>query len=201
MSVLLARAGLGAFSLIVIGYPLSMWYRGASFTWDSMLLVTLFPAFGLLAFTIMYLHIIGRPFASILERYVSFSRFERISSHVVLLSIILHPLLRGIYMLIEGYPLWIGVGTELSITLGVLGFLLLISYDLGKALARSAFVARYWPAIDLMSTVGFYVIWLHAFLIGSDLHAGPMRMVWIFYGATALTASLYVFVCLQLRRR
>jgi hypothetical protein len=200
MSVLLARAGLGAVSLIVIGYPLSVWYRGASFTPDSMLLVTLFPAFGLLAFTIMYLHIIGRPFASLLERYISFSRFERVSSYVVLLSIILHPLLRGVNMFIEGYPLWIGVGTELSITLGVLGFLLLISYDLGRAFARSAFVERYWPAIDLMSTGGFYVIWLHAFLIGGDLHGGLMRMVWIFYGVTALTASLYVFAYLPLRR-
>ena len=194
MSRMVIRAGLALGAFVVVGYPLSVWYSNAHFAPDASLLITLFPAFGLSAFTIMYLHLIGRPFAAWLDGYVSFARFERVSSYLVLVSIILHPLLRTIALVIRGISLWPSLGTELAITLGGLGFILLISYDLGKTFQHSTFVTRHWGRIDVASTLGFYVIWVHSLLLGSEVQMGFLHSLWIFYGVSAAVASLYVFV-------
>lgn len=194
MNTYLVRGALCAIVLAVVGYPLSVWYSSASLSADASLALALYPAFGLLAFSFMYLHIIGRPFATKLERHLSFAKFERLSSYLVFVSIILHPLLRTIYLLSAGLPLVPPPAYVLPITLGFLGFLMLITYDLGKAFIKSEFVTRHWSKIDLVSTLGFYVIFVHALMLGSDLHGGVLRIVWIGYGATAAVASAYVFI-------
>jgi len=192
MSRALVRAALTAFALFVVGYPLLVWYQNVSLSFDATLLVALFPPFGLLAATIMYLHILGRPFKTQLEPYVSFATFERVSSYLVLVSIILHPLLRTIFFISRGISLVPPPAYVLPITLGALGFLMLIAYDLGKVFYRSTFVAQHWNAIDVVSTLGFYMIWVHALLLGHNLQEGLLRTLWIIYGITAALASLLV---------
>lgn len=190
MNKSLVRAGLAAVSLFIVGYPLSVWYQNTSLTLDRTLLLSLFPAFGLIAFTVMYLHIIGRPFKRVLNQYILFDLFERLSSYIVLVAILLHPVLRTVYFSMSGLSL----SPTFPVALGIIGLLMLITYDLGKAFARSAWVRQHWFIIDVVSTLGFYVIWVHAFLIGSDLQVGFMHTLWIFYGASALLASGYTFL-------
>lgn len=192
--VYLVRTVLGALALSVIGYPLVVWYSGVYLTWDSALLSSLFPAFGLIAFTTMYLHIMGRPFAAWLENYVPFRNFERVSSNVVLVFIVLHPLLRTIYFVVKDIPLSPSPAVFQPIVLGFVGFFMLISYDIGRAFFKSEWVRRRWGSIDIVSTLGFYVIWMHALMIGSDLQVEPLRTIWIAYGISAAAASGYVFL-------
>ncbi len=192
MNKTFVRVALLLLAILAVGYPLSVWYQGATLALDLNVLRELFPAFGLLAVTIMYLHIIGRPFKTSLEPYVSFDRFERISSYLVLVSIILHPLLRTVFLLIQGISLIPPPAYVLPITLGALGFLMLVTYDLGKLFVRSPFIERHWNKIDVISTLGFYVVWTHALLLGSDLQIGPLRTLWLVYGLTAASASLLV---------
>lgn len=189
----LVRAALAMLVLGVVGYPLQVWYDGAQLVWGSGLLSSLFPAFGLVAFSIMYLHIVGRPFATWLEQYVPFKTFERVSSNVVLSLLVLHPLFRTIYLVINDVSLWPSPALFQPIVLGVVGFFMLISYDVGRAFYRSGWVSRHWGSIDVLSTLGFYVIWIHAFMIGSDLQTEPLRTLWIVYGVSAAMASAYVF--------
>ncbi len=183
---------LGILALGVVGYPLSVWYGGVSLAWGATLLAELFPALGLIAATVMYLHIIGRPFATRLEAYVPFAAFERFSSYVVLVSMILHVVLRAIFFITQGISLVPPPAYALPLGLGFAGLLLLLTYDVGKYFITSPWVARHWLAIDIASTLGFYVIWLHAFLIGHTVATEPMRTVWIVYGVTALAASAVV---------
>jgi hypothetical protein len=184
------RVGLAAVSVLVVGYPLLVWYENTSFTADQTLLLSLFPAFGLIAFTVMYLHILGRPFKHILNQYGPFDLFERIASYVVLVGILLHPVLRNAYFLINDLTLW----PTLPVALGMIGFLMLITYDLGKFFIRNPWVKQHWWMIDVVSTLGFYVIWAHSLLLGSDLQLGFLRTLWIFYGVSALIASAYTLL-------
>jgi hypothetical protein len=190
MSKAFVRLGLAAVSALVVGYPLLVWYANTSFTLDQTLLVSLFPAFGLVAFTGMYLHILGRPFKHILSQYIPVDRFERISSYIVLAGILLHPILRNLYFLINDLSLWPG----LPVVLGMIGFLMLITYDFGKIFIRNQWIRQHWWAIDIISTLGFYVIWAHSLLLGSDLQVGSLRTLWIFYGVSAFFASGYTFL-------
>ena len=190
MGKFLIRLGLAVVSALVIGYPLTVWYANVSLTLDQTLLVSLFPAIGLVAFTIMYLHILGRPFKHMLEHYVDFDIFERISSYVVLVAVLLHPALRTVFLLMND----ISISFTLPLVLGIIGFFMLITYDLGKAFIRSQWVREHWWLIDVVSTLGFYVIWVHSLMLGSELQTGFLRAVWIFYGVSALVASAYTFL-------
>ena len=71
---------------------------------------------------------------------------------------------------------------------------MLITYDLGKAFIRSQWVREHWWLIDVVSTLGFYVIWVHSLMLGSELQTGFLRAVWIFFGISALLASAYTFL-------
>lgn len=186
------QAVLGALVVAVVGYPLSVWYGGVSLMVGPTLLAELFPAFGLLAATVMYLHIIGRPFSNTLEQYVPFTVFERLSSYLVLVAMLLHVVLRAAFFVMQGISLVPPPAYMLPLGLGFVGLLLLLTYDVGKYFITNPWVVRHWLAIDVASTLGFYVIWLHAFLIGHTVAVEPMRTVWIVYGATALAASAVV---------
>jgi hypothetical protein len=192
MRAFVIRLCLGSFALAVVAYPLSVWYANVMIAWNAQLLGALFPAFGLAAFSIMYLHIIGRPFAQMLEKYVPFRLFESASSTAVLALIILHPLVRTVYYLMQGFSLLPPVDLIVPIGLGVVGFCMLLTYDMGRLLYRNRWVAGHTVAIDVVSTLGFYVIAVHALSLGSDLQVGTLRTVWLAYSATAAGASLYV---------
>ncbi len=184
------RLGLTILSAFVVGYPLFVWYINTSFSADRWLLLSVFPAFGLIAFTIMYLHIIGRPFKHVLEQYAAFDLFERVSSYIVLVAILLHPALRTLFFLMND----VSISYTLPIVLGIIGFFMLVTYDLGKAFIRNQWVREHWWLIDVVSTLGFYVIWVHSLLLGSELQTGFLRSLWIFYGVSALVASAYTFL-------
>lgn len=190
-NVRMIRLGIYIFALVVVGYPLAVWYARFDFVFDILLLRQIFPALGLIAVTTMYLHIIGRPFARQLSEYIPFATFERVSSYLVLVTMLLHPLLRTVYFLLEGLPLIPPPAYQLPLGLGALGLLLLLTYDVGKWYGRSDFVSRHWNVIDVLSTLGFYIVWVHALMLGGDLQEGPLRSVWIFYGVTAALASCY----------
>jgi hypothetical protein len=192
MRSFIIQLSLSLFALVVVAYPLSVWYANVTLAWNAQLLGALFPAFGLAAFSIMYLHIIGRPFATVLERYVPFSAFESASSTAVLALIILHPLVRTVYYLVQGFSLLPPANLLVPIGLGVVGVCMLLTYDVGRLLYRNKWVAGHKAAIDVVSTLGFYVIAVHALLLGSDLQVGTLRTVWLAYSATAACASLYV---------
>ncbi len=82
---------------------------------------------------------------------------------------------------------------SLAISLGILGFLLLITYDVGKALKRYDFFVRHWNKILVVSTIGYILTFLHSLMLGSDLQRGFLRGLWIFYGTTAILATIYTY--------
>ncbi len=179
-------------------YPLWVSVSGTAWSFSPDLWLDLFPVLGITAFCIMWLHVVGGALEEWLERYVNFQRFVDNTSIFIFVLIILHPL----FLLIgQGFRVAdIFLYGQNYIMLGVAGLLMLLTYDLGKARKEREFFVRHWNAVLIVSTIGFLLIFFHSLGLGSDVQAGPLRDLWIFYGTTAIVATTYNYGVKKLLR-
>jgi uncharacterized membrane protein len=187
------------FAYLAVLYPLWMAAKDLELAPGSSLLLSLFPLFGIAAFAMLWLHAISGVFEPWLRKHFDFDRFVNITSTLIFICIILHPLLLIISPMVTLSNLLLHGG--LYIWLGVIGWLLLLTYDAGKALKKYNFFARNWNKILLISTIGFLLIFFHSLQLGSDLQLNPMRSLWIFYGTTAILATIYTYGVKRLAAR
>ncbi|MFA6095120.1 MAG: hypothetical protein WC757_04555 [Candidatus Paceibacterota bacterium] len=187
----LTKLSIKLFGSVVIIFPIIAWYQNATFSSNVSTFLNTAPVLGLIAFSIMWLHITGSAFRTFLEKYMDFDRFVGQSSNIVLILIILHPLLIVINV---GFKNFLNYSLSTYIWLGIIGFLMLITYDIQKILSRNKFFEQYRDKVLIISTLGFFVIFFHSLGIGSTLQSGPLRLVWIFYGITAALATIYTFL-------
>lgn len=179
------------FAYLAVLYPL--WVRVNALNWNVSTSLDWFPLFGLAAFSILWLHSISGVFEPWLRKYINFDRFVYITSILVLVCIILHPLLLFVYLDFE-FDSLLSSSYAMYIRLGVIGWLLLITYDIGKVLKKKYdFFVRNWNNILLISTIGFILTFFHSLYLGSDLQSGALRIIWIFYGVTAILATIYTY--------
>lgn len=179
------------FACLAVLYPIWVNITNMSGSFDSVSIFSLFPLFGLLAFTLLWLHAISGVFEPWLRKYINFDRYVQITSGIIFICIILHPL----FLLIPSnfnFSQIFAYG-EKYVWLAIIGWFLLITYDIGKILKKYNFFSRNWNNILLISTIGFLLIFFHSLGIGDDLQTGPLRTVWIFYGITAISATIYTY--------
>lgn len=188
-----------AVAYLAVLYPLWVGIASAQWALDATLLGNLFPLFGLAAFTLLWLHAISGVFEEWLRRYINFDRFVHSTSLLILLCIVLHPLL----LLISAgfsFPTVFAYYGAPYIWLAIVAWLLLITYDIGKALKKYNFFVRNWNTILIISTIGFLLTFFHSLALGGDLQSGPLRIVWMFYGVTAILATIYTYGVRRLLR-
>lgn len=179
-----------AFAYLAVILPL--WLRLKNLTWSSdLILINLYPFFGLAAFAILWLHAISGVFEPWIRKHFDFDRYVQITSMLVLTFITLHPLILFIQIDFRLKSLFLNHPS--AILLAAIAWLLLIAYDIGKALKKNHFFSRNWTNILTVSTIGFLLAFFHSLQIGSDLQTGPLRTLWIFYGAAAILATIYTY--------
>ncbi len=178
-------------SALAVVIPIAIHIRNVSWG-DSSLTAALFPVFGLLAFTLLWLHAISGVFEEWLRERFNFDSFIHWSALVILISIILHPLLLLILVRFNIEAILTSIRNP-WILAGVTGLTLLLTYDIGKALKRHDFFVRHWNKILIISNIGFILIFFHSLNIGHTLQTGFMRELWIFYGVTAILALIYTY--------
>lgn len=178
-------------AIAAVVYPLWVHIQGIQWSWDSSLLLSLFPIFGLAAASMLWLHAISGVFEPWLRRNFDFDQFVRITASLIFISFILHPLLLILSPAVTFGDLLFRGGDD--IWLGMIAFVLLLTYDVGKALKRRNFFSRHWTKILILSNVGFLITFIHSLELGSDLQIGLLRYIWMFYGVTALLAIIYTY--------
>ncbi len=172
---------------------------GGDLQWNFGYLSTysLFPLFGLVAFSLMWSHYM----AAMLRRLVraeasSLARYFEITSLAVLAAILLHP---GLLL----WQLWrdgLGLppGSVRAYTgplygaalLGVIALVLFMAYEL-----RRKFKTRsWWKYVQNASDFAMFLILIHALRLGSNLQQGWFRGVWYFYGLSLLVALVYNYL-------
>jgi len=184
-----------ALASLVVLYPLSVWYgrAGADLAFDETLSISLFPAIGLAAFSVMWLHVVGGALRVWLSKYFDFQKFVNVSSIAVFFLIILHPLLLFIGIGFRNIGLIFEINEPIYIWLAIIAWFILVGYDIAKRFKKRDFFVRHWEAVKLISTIGFFLTLFHSLGVGSDLQAGPLRYVWFFYGTTAAIAATYTY--------
>ncbi len=181
------------FAYLAVLYPLWMRFKNLNWAFDfDLILANLFPMFGLAAFAILWLHVMSAVFEPWLRKNFDFDKFVRWTSILVFIFIILHPLFLLITYDFSFNNIFLSYGAK-YIWLAIIGWLLLITYDIGKAFQKHDFFVRHWRKILLISTIGFLLTFFHSLNLGSDLQSGPLRIIWIIYGATAILATIYVY--------
>lgn len=150
----------------------------------------LFPVFGLLAFMLLWLHSISGVLEDWLRERFDLDSFIHWTALIILVSMLLHV---SIILMLAKFNIPMLLSGGWSIWLGLLGLILLLTYDIGKPLRKSGFFARNWNKILIISNVGFVLIFFHSLKIGSDLQTGFMRRLWMFYGVTAILALIYTY--------
>jgi hypothetical protein len=176
------------FSWVVVVYPLLMAVQNRVWAWDETLLANIFPLFGLAAYSILWLHVVGPAVESWIDRYVNFRRFLDQTSPFILVFMLLHPLI--VLYLVKFDLNFLRTGGP-YIQLGLVGLVLLLTFDIGELLRRKNFVEKHWEKVLLASTIGFILIFFHSINIGHDLQGGTLRVLWIFFGTTSILAAIY----------
>jgi hypothetical protein len=154
-------------------------------------MLSIFPSFGIAAFAMLWLHSISGVFEPWLRKNFDFDKFVHNTATLILISIILHPLLLLVNVNFNFTRIF-GYGAD-DIWLGIIGWLLLIIYDITKPLKKYNFFAKNWENILLISTIGFLLTFFHSLGVGGDLVSGPLKTIWIFYGITAILATIYTY--------
>lgn len=180
-------------AFLAVIYPLSVWYGRVGLVFDENLPLLLFPALGLAAFSIMWLHVVGGALREWLSKFIDFQKFVDSSSVAVLFLIILHPILLlyavglrsagSIFQFNEAKYIW----------LAIIAWPILVGYDILKKFRDRAFFSKHWEKVKLVATIGFFLTLFHSLGVGSDLQSGPLRVVWIFYGISAAVAASYTY--------
>ena len=186
---------LGACAVVLV--PLGFHIVNTSWNTGS-LISTTFPMLGLLAASLMWLHTVSGALEEWLKQYVDLDYFSHWSSWLILVSFVLHPLLFLILIKFDVASLF--SYQPRAFLFGFLGFFMLITYDIGRALKKYNFFVRHWDTIRLLSTVGFLLTFFHSLALGSDLQEGLLRVLWIFYAVTAALATIYTYGIKRLLR-
>jgi len=180
------------FCWAAVVYPL--WIRFSSVRWHTQTLAhDLFPFFGMIAFSLLWLHALAGVFEPWLKKHIQFDRFVTITASIILACLILHPLLLLVDFSFKIFDIYQAYN-YLYLWLGICGWVLLITYDIGKFLKKKYnFFERHWQDILTISTIGFLLTFFHSLYMGSDLQSGLLRQVWLFYGITAILATIYTY--------
>lgn len=180
------------FAYLAVLYPLWVFVSARNWSFDSNFLLNLFPSFGLIAFALLWLHAISGVFEPWLRQYIDFDRYVQTTSILIFISIILHPLLLIIKTDFNFIPIFFY--GQAYIWLAILGWLLLIIYDITKPLKKKYdFFVKNWNHILLISNIGFLITFFHSLGVGSDLQSGLLKFIWIFYGVTAILAIIWTY--------
>src|SRR3989344_4475428 len=193
MNPKIAKYSIIGFAYLAVLWPL--WTRIGALSWSAnadQLLLNLFPLFGLSAFTLLWLHSLSGVFEPWLRRYINFERFVHITATIIFWCLIAHPLLlfagldfnvSGMFVYYDAKYIW----------LAIIAWLLLITYDIGKALKKYHFFTTHWNTMLIVSNIGFLLTFFHSLALGSDLQSGPLRAIWIFYSVTAIFSIIYTY--------
>lgn len=184
-------------SVAVTFIAIFAWGQGLNWQFSNINSYTLFPLFGLLAFSLMWAHYIvaaGKKFHG-LDKNLTNQYFE-ITSLVVLGAIILHPTILIWQLWRDGMGLppgsvyaYVGPALKLAVTLGVLSWLIFMAYEFRRKFRKKS----WWKYVQYSSDVAMFLIFVHSLSLGSNLQSGWFRYLWLAYGITYGVVLIYLY--------
>lgn len=169
------------------------WLDGIGWDVSRLSYLTVFPVLGLVAFTLMWGHIMVAYFRHKYPDMFDYAAYYRQSSHAVLILIILHPLLLVLHQASNDLTVfdYAAPAMRVFIVFGSLAFLGFMIYEVVNRLKEKPAIKRNWQYVVAMNRVAFILVYIHGLMLGQHLASGPMRLLWLFFGLT--TAAYYIW--------
>lgn len=157
---------------------------------------TLFPLFGLLAFSLMWTHYIG----DALRRYFNLpdwilkTHFQ-ITSYIVLFCILMHPFLLEFQLYVDGlglppqslFEVYPSLLERLAILAGVVALTCFLVFELHRLYKEQS----WWKYVEWANIAAMGLILWHGFTLGGELRSPWFQAVWATYAVTFVLAVTY----------
>lgn len=184
-------------SLLSAGLAIAVWWQ--SFGGNVKLSnYTLFPLFGLMAFSLMWGHYV----VGALRRYFAVPKqalksYYKTTSWAVLFFILLHPGL-FIYQLWadgygvppESYKSYVAATAVWAVFLGTITFFIFLMFETKKVFGKKS----WWQLVEYAQILAMALIYVHALKLGGELQTDWYKTVWVFYGLSFVISVIYNFV-------
>lgn len=179
------RTAVWALTLVVLVLPILAWLPRAS----QLTLYTLFPLFGLLAYSLMWAHYV----AGALRRYLGFDDTVLhlhfyLTSWLVLGLILLHPFLFELGLYLDGlglppanlFSVYPGVLERLGILAAVVALVCFLFYEFHRIYKAKS----WWRYVETANEVAMGFIIFHGFTLGGEIRNGWYYSVWVVMAVT-----------------
>ncbi|MFT4532155.1 MAG: hypothetical protein ACI9T8_000166, partial [Candidatus Saccharimonadales bacterium] len=176
-----------AAQLLFISPSILYWLDGRDYSLSDLGIYGFFPLLGLVAFTMMWFHLMVAGLKHRRPEMFDYKTFYRRTSNIVLALIVLHPLLL-IYKSVDLGVLYFDYAGEVGkpfIAFGTLAFLTFMIYEVVERLRERPAIKNNWAYVVAMNRIGFILIFAHGLQLGQHLQSGPLKVLWLFFGLTA----------------
>lgn len=164
--------------------------EGADFARSNRLL---FPLVGLYAFSLVWLQVmIGSNRRWLARLWPGIIRYHRVEGVFAFLFAQAHPILliSGIGFSDYIRDAFVSPERVLFAWLGRIALLLLTVTVATALLSRLQWLKRRWRVIHYLNYVVFVLVWIHSWVLGSDVQTTGLRWVWLFYGLTFVASVI-----------
>jgi len=158
-----------------------------------------FPLLGLSAFGLMWTHYIIGSIRRLAEVKKSVNTlYLNVTSWVVLVLILLHPLLLITQLRQDGFGLppgsyaarYGGPGMKLAILLGTISLGIFLAFELKQKLKNKTVL----KVLEYGQTLAMFLILYHGFTLGRELSVDWFKSVWYVYGLLLVASVVYNFI-------
>lgn len=194
-SVRLLAWGISDTSLIL---AFVVWFSSLGWDFSKINSYTIFPLFGLAAFSLMWSHyIVGAKRRYFGKEKSLLNNYFKSTSLIVLICILAHPaiLMTQLYLDGYGYPPqsylenYIAPSLAWAAGLGSISLIIFLLFELHRKFKDK----KWWKYIDYAQLAAMAFIFIHGLALGRHVQSGWFKYVWIFYGVSFVVAVVYNF--------
>lgn len=184
-------------AVVVAALAVMVWGQSLAWQFSSLTAYSLFPLFGLLAFSLMWTHYIAGAVRRL--KGVSKSAIQNqltITGYIVLVVILLHPGILIWQLLRDGFGLppgsywgYVAQGNAWIATLGSICLVVFLAYELKPWL----YGRTWWHWVARAGDAAMLAIFYHGLKLGSQTQTGWYYWVWWFYGVTLVSSLAVIY--------
>ena len=196
-----------ALTILALFAAVVAWGEGFSWQFGALNTYLLFPIFGLVAFSTMWVQYIVRAIKEPLDIHTQgLTRYFHLTNWFVLVVILLHPGLLSWQLWRDGVGL--PPGSELAyvrpmlhvaVVIGMTALLIFLTFELHFMLGKYS----WWRYMSYVQDAAIVGIFYHALRLGTQIKSGWYQKLWWFYGVGLILAlgCTYAARLNSLRRR
>jgi len=191
-------AHIAAISLAVISAGLAVyaWRADHSGPLGQVSPYSLFPLFGLLAFSLLWcLYTVGAASKYFEAPAGTFNRYYQVVGYAILAAIVAHPTILVVQLYRDGFGLppgsysaYVAQGLEWVALLGTASLFVFLLYELRRWFDKRG----WWKWIVYLNDLAMLAILYHSLTLGGDLQTTWLRYLWFFYGVMLVIYLVYL---------